>query len=159
MSSNLQNSIWPNAGGTLGQIKVQIPTGDANDPWPTGDALINNFVYDKGKLVGFVDTKALIANSSKTTTIPYDYFDVQLDESLEESMTINRSKRNKYFIINWGSHITKDIFEYIGCKTASDVLKITGGMSFANVKSWNSSLADLENGYCMFNTCFYLSSF
>ena len=80
MSSNIQNSIWPNAGGTLGQNKVQIPDG-VTTPWPTGDALVHNFVYQNGKLVGFVDTKALIANDSKTTTFPYDYVNIQMDKS------------------------------------------------------------------------------
>ena len=93
---NIDYTLWPNAGGTLGQIKVQIPTGDANDPWPEGDALVHNFVYQNGKLVGFVDTKALILNESATTTFPYDYVDISLPSIQEGTLTINRGERCKY---------------------------------------------------------------
>jgi hypothetical protein len=86
MSSNLQNSIWPNESGTLGQNKVQIPDG-VTTTWPTGDALVHNFVYHNGKLVGFVDTKALIANDSKTSTFPYDYVNISLPSIAEGEMT------------------------------------------------------------------------
>ena len=77
MSDNsiLVNSIWPNANGTLGQNKVAIPDG-VTTKWPTGDALVGNFVYDHGSLVGFVDTKALILNDGATTTLNYDYVDI-----------------------------------------------------------------------------------
>ena len=88
MSSNLQNSIWPNEGGTLGEIKVQIPDG-VTTPWPTGDALVHNFVYHKGELVGLVDTKALIANDSKSTTFPYEYVNISLPSIAEGEMTYN----------------------------------------------------------------------
>lgn len=103
MSTNLQNSIWPNAGGTLGEIKVQIPTGTDNDTikWPAGDALVHNFVFNKGKLVGFVDTKAFIANDSKSTTFPYDYVNIQLDKSLEGVMTFNKGERTKHLTITY----------------------------------------------------------
>ena len=99
MSSNLQNSIWPNAGGTLGQNKVQIPDG-VTTPWPEGDALVGNFVFNKGKLVGFVDTKALTVNDSKTTIINYDYTDIELPFA-EGIMTINRGPRSKYFTVRY----------------------------------------------------------
>lgn len=104
MSSNLQNSIWPNEGGTLGQIKVQIPTGTADDPWPTGDALVHNFVYQNGKLVGFVDTKALILNESATTTFPYDYVDISLPSIEEGTLTIKRGDRCKYLNVKLYNH-------------------------------------------------------
>ena len=100
MSSNLQNSIWPNEGGTLGQIKVQIPDG-ITTPWPTGDALVHNFVYQNGKLVGFVDTKALILNESATTTFPYDYVDISLPSILEGTLTVNRGERCKYLNVKF----------------------------------------------------------
>ena len=132
MSTNLQNSIWPNAGGTLGQIKVQIPTGTANDPWPTGDALVHNFVFNKGKLVGFVDTKALIANSSKTTTFPYEYVNISLPSIAEGEMTYNYDQC-AYFILN-GEVLKGDIptdedleiitKKYAGCKTLDDIKAI-----------------------------------
>ena len=56
---NIDYTLYPNAGGILGQTKVQIPDG-VTTQWPDGDALVNNFIYKDGKLSGFVDTKALI---------------------------------------------------------------------------------------------------
>jgi hypothetical protein len=102
MSNILDNSIWPNSGGKLGEIKVQIPTGTADDPWPTGDALVGNFVYDDGDLVGFVDTKALILNDSATTTLDYDYVRISLPNIHDGEFTINRGTRSKYFNVRYG---------------------------------------------------------
>ena len=99
MTTTLQNSIWPNTDGNLGNIKVQIPDG-VDVKWPDGDALIGNFVYKEGKLVGFVDTKALTVNDSKTTTINYDYTDIELPFT-EGIMTINRGPRSKYFTVKY----------------------------------------------------------
>ena len=113
MSSILQNSIWPNANGNLGEIKVQIPT-NAED-WPAGDALVGNFVFDKGNLVGFVDTKALIANESKSTTFPYDYVNIQVDKSLEGVMTFNQGERTKYFTVSYAEsgNSGDETFDYV----------------------------------------------
>lgn len=99
MSTTLQNSIWPNEDGNLGNIKVQIPDG-VNVQWPEGDALLGNCVYQNGKLVGFVDTKALTVNSSGSTTINYDYVNIELPFA-EDAMTINRGPRNKYLFIKF----------------------------------------------------------
>ena len=98
--TNIDYTLWPNAGGTLGQNKVQIPDG-ITTTWPAGDALVGNFVYNKGNLVGFVDTKALIANESKSTTFPYDYVNIQVDKSLEDVMTFNQGDRTKYFTVTY----------------------------------------------------------
>ena len=103
--SNIDYKLWPNAGGTLGENKVKIPTGTKNDPWPAGDALVGNFVYNKdGKLTGFVDTKALslqrnyikeqladeenllIKTDAVDITLPYDYVDLYL-YNIQESTT------------------------------------------------------------------------
>ena len=98
--SNIDYTLWPNANGNLGEIKVQIPDG-VNTAWPEGDALVHNFVYNKGHLVGFVDTKVLIANESKSTTFPYDYVNITLDKSLEGVMTFNKGERTKYLTITY----------------------------------------------------------
>lgn len=98
MSTTLQNSIWPNTDGNLGNIKVEIPDG-VTIPWPTGDALVHNFVFNKGNLVGLVDTKALIANSSKTTTFPYEYVNISLPSIADGEMTYNHDQC-AYFILN-----------------------------------------------------------
>ena len=97
MSSNLQNSIWPNTDGNLGNIKVQIPTNV--EDWPKGDALVHNFVFNKGKLVGFVDTKALVNNESKSTIFPYDYVDITLPSILKDTITITPGERCKNLIV------------------------------------------------------------
>lgn len=99
MTTTLQNSIWPNDDGNLGNIKVQIPDG-VNVKWPEGDALLGNCVYQNGKLVGFVDTKALTVNSSGSTTINYDYVNIELPFA-EDAMTINRGPRSKYLFIKF----------------------------------------------------------
>jgi hypothetical protein len=160
MSSNLQNSIWPNEGGTLGQIKVQIPDG-VTTPWPTGDALVNNFVYHKGKLVGFVDTKALIANSSKSTTFPYEYVNISLPSIADGEMTYNHDQC-AYFILN-GKVLKGDIStdeeleiitkKYAGCKTVEDVKAVDPYYLTADIVDgvWTESLADLEDGSSMFS--------
>ena len=102
MTTTLQNSIWPNDDGNLGKIKVQIPDG-VNVQWPEGDALLGNCVYQNGKLVGFVDTKALTVNSSGSTTINYDYVNIELPNISESDLTINRGPRSKYFNVRYGT--------------------------------------------------------
>lgn len=104
MSTTLQNSIWPNAGGTLGEIKAQIPDG-VTIKWPDGDALVGNFVYKDGKLVGFVDTKALILNDSNETTFDYDCVNITLNNISEGDLTVNRGTRCKYLTIKWGETV------------------------------------------------------
>lgn len=157
MSTNLQNSIWPNEGGTLGQIKVQIPTGTDNDTikWPTGDALVHNFVFNEGKLVGFVDTKSLIANSSKTTTFPYEYVNISLPSIADGEMTYNYDQCT-YVILN-GKVIKGDIptnddlgeinYKYMGCKTVDEIKAVDPNYVSNDIIGgiWMESLADLED--------------
>ncbi len=94
--NTLQNKLWPNTDGNLGKIKVQIPAGTADDPWPEGDALVGNFVYKNGKLVGFIDTAALIPNESGETTIPYDTINTKFPGILKDTFIINAGERCKY---------------------------------------------------------------
>ena len=155
MSTNLQNSIWPNEGGTLGQIKVQIPDG-VNTTWPEGDALVHNFVFNKGKLVGFVDTKALIANDSKTTTFPYDYVNISLPSIAEGEMTYNYDQC-AYFILN-GEVLKGDVpsdeeleiitKKYAGCKTVDDIKAVDPDYLTNDIVNgvWTEGLGDLEQG-------------
>ena len=93
-------SLWPNPDGQLGKNKIKIPDGVTVE-WPDGDALVGKFVYKDGKLVGFVDNKALTVNDSKSTTFPYDYVNIQVDKSLEGVMTFNKGERTKYLTINY----------------------------------------------------------
>ena len=112
--NNIDYTLWPNAGGTLGENKVQIPDG-VTTTWTEGDALVGNFVYNKGHLVGFVDTKALIANESKSTTFPYDYVNIQVDKSLEGVMSFNQGERTKYFTVTYATSPNNDggTFDYV----------------------------------------------
>ena len=163
MSSNLQNSIWPNEGGTLGQIKVQIPTGTDNDPWPTGDALVGNFVYQNGKLVGFVDTKALTVNESKSTVINYDYFDIELPFT-EGEIAITRGERSKYFNVRYNPINDDNVvitLKYKGCKTVDDVKAVDANYLTNDIVDgvWKEGLGDLEDGESMFEYYSNLASF
>ena len=105
---------WPNPDGDLGVNKVAIPDG-VNTFWPDGDALVGNFVYKDGKLVGFVDTKALTVNESKSTTFPYDYVNIQVDKSLEGTMTFNKGERTKYLTISYTTSGTggSETFDFV----------------------------------------------
>ena len=165
MSSNLQNSIWPNAGGTLGQNKVQIPDG-VTTPWPEGDALVHNFVFNKGRLVGFVDTKALIANSSKTTTFPYDYVNIHLDSITEGEMNVEGGAKPEYLIVTFGTGNSGDdnvivTLKYKGCKTINDVKAVDPDYLTNDIVDgiWSEGLGDLEDGNSMFYECNNLTSF
>ena len=97
---NIDYSLFPNLDGNLGQIKVKIPDG-INTRWPDGDALVENFIYKNGKISAIVDTKALIVNDSKTTIIPYDYFDVTFESIKEGDMTFIQGERCKYFTVSY----------------------------------------------------------
>lgn len=92
------NSIWP-SNGIIGSEQIQIPDG-INTKWPEGDAIVGNFVFKNGKLAGFVDTKSLVINDSKSTTIPYDYAEMELPLILKDTMTITGGERSKNLIIN-----------------------------------------------------------
>ena len=92
---------------------ITIPT-NAED-WPAGDALVGNFVYNQGKLAGFIKTSALVANSSKSTTFPYDYVNITVDKSLEGVMTFNKGERTKYFTVSYTTSPNTDggSFDYV----------------------------------------------
>lgn len=99
-------TLYPNLNGQLGQNKVQIPDS-VTTLWPDGDALVENFIYKDGKLVGLVDTKALIENDSKTTVFPYDYVDITLDKRLESLMTFNAGERCKHLNVKYDIFLPK----------------------------------------------------
>jgi len=144
---NLANSIWPNTGGTLGEIKTQIPDG-VTIKWPDGDALVGNFVYKDGNLVGLVDTKALIENDSKTTVFPYDYVNITLDKRLESIMTFEKGERCKFFNINHEvmlpegykrlAYLESTGKQYIdtGIKLSSES-EVRCGVAFTSMESFN----------------------
>jgi hypothetical protein len=146
-------TLYPNLNGQLGQNKVQIPDG-VTTFWPDGDALVGNFIYKDGKLSGFVDTKALIANDNKTTTIPYDYFNSEFENVRENSVTFNLSDRCKYFTL-------KLMPKYKGCKTLEDIKAIDENYMENDIVDgvWSKELSDLENSNSLFKDCEYIISF
>ena len=99
-------SLYPNLEGNLGENKVQIPDG-VTTFWPEGDALVGNFIYKDGKLSGFVDTKALVENESKSTVMPYDFVDITLDKRLESMISINAGDRCKYLNVKYEVYLPK----------------------------------------------------
>ena len=169
----LSNSIWPNSEGPLGQNKVQIPDG-VTVQWPEGDALVGNFVYDGGHLVGFVDTKALIVNESKSSTFPYDYVNIHLTSIKEGDMTFNKGERTKYLTITYDSGNSGDTIvlgtKYANCRTLEEVIAIDPDYLTNDIVDgvWNQSLETLdyaylgEKGGCgqgMFYNCSNLTTF
>lgn len=110
---------WP-SNGQLGSTKFTMPTNP--EDWPSGDALIGNFVYSEGELVDFIDTKALIVNESKTTTINYDYVNIELPFA-EDAMTINRGPRNKYLIIKFNDEEVEEGIVYVRFEDMSEETK------------------------------------
>ena len=89
------NSVWPNGLKVdsegyvtfypLGTNKVDISTVT----WPDGDKLVSPFVYQNGKLVGFVDTKALTVSGSATTTMNYNHIEADFASISEGMLTVN----------------------------------------------------------------------
>ena len=146
--SNIDYTLWPNANGNLGEIKVQIPDGVATT-WPEGDALVHNFVYNKGNLVGFVDTKALIANESKSTTLPYDYVNIHLDSITEGEMNVEGGAKPEYLIVTFGTGNSDNVIvtlKYKGCKTVNDIRALDPDYRTNDIVDgvWTEGLADLE---------------
>lgn len=162
MSTN-KFEYWP-TNGQLGSTKFTMPT-NAED-WPSGDALVGNFVYKEGELVDFIDTKALIVNDSKTTTINYDYVNIELPFA-EDAMTINRGPRNKYLIIKFNDEEVEEggnvivTLKYKGCKTVDDVITVDPDYLTNDIVDgvWSEGLGELENGSNMFMDCYQLTSF
>lgn len=130
MSNPLKNSIWPNLDGQLGKNKVAIPDG-INDLWPDGDALVGNFVYKNGKVVGLVDSSALIANSSNTTTFPYDFVHITLNETLRQTLTINKGERCKSLIVDYKNNLPKG-FKMVDYLESVDYQFISTGLTTTN---------------------------
>ena len=149
MSTN-KFQYWP-SDGQLGSTKFTMPTN--TEDWPSGDALIGNFVYNEGKLVDFIDIKALTPNTSKTTTIPYDYVDIELPFE-EDEMTINRGPRNKYLIIKFNNEEVDEgesviaTLKYKGCKTVDDVKAVDPDYLTNDIVDgvWSEGLGDLNYG-------------
>ena len=156
--SIFNNSIWPNKDGQLGETKVAIPDG-VTTTWPEGDVLVGDFVFNNdGELTGLVDSQSLIANSSGSTTFPYDYVEINLPSIAEGAMTFNQGERCKYLIVDG---VDLSVFKYKGCKTVDDVKSVDSDYQNSDIVNgvWDERLDDLTNGDSMFYSCSNLTSF
>ena len=175
MSDIFNNSIWPNGLQDapeghpvfypLGTNKVEIPDG-ITTMWPDGDKLIGDFVYKNGKVVGFIDTKALIPSSSGSTTMNYSYIDINLPSIYEGELTVNAPNATVKKI-TWAVVAGEDkgdgivTLKYKGCKTVSDVNAVDPNYETTDIVDgvWSEGLGDLENGFTMFSDCYSLITF
>ena len=183
---NPTNSIWPNGIKVdsdgygifypLGTNKVDVPT--ESSAWPDGDTLISPFVYKNGSLVGFCDTKAMIASSS-FTTMPYNHIEVNFSSINEGDLEVN-APNAKVKIIKWAT--SKDTSnsgdtivlgtKFLGCRTIDEIKAVDANYKTNDIIDgvWTQSLADLElsakhngdyfeYGTAMFHGCSNLVSF
>lgn len=160
MNDTLYN-IWPNgikedANGNaifypLGDNKTTIPDG-VDKTWPEGNALIGNFVFKNGFLNGFVDTKALIPNPSRTTTMPYDYIKIHLDNIKENDITIN-TPNCEYCSITFGEGGTK----YKNCTSLAKIKEIDPDFLINDIENgvWYQSLESLKSAGTVTNQIFF----
>ena len=134
---------------------ITIPDG-VTTTWPEGDALVGNFVYNQGKLAGFVNTSALVANSSNSTTFPYDYVNITVDKSLEGVMTFNGCAKPEYLNVTYTESVntgnTGDTVvlgtKYLGCRNVNEIKAIDPDYLTNDIVDgvWKQSLADLKYG-------------
>lgn len=162
---NINYDLWNTTGES-----ITIPDG-VTTFWPAGDALVQNFVYNKGHLVGFVDTKALVTNESKSTTFPYDYVNITVDKSLEGVMTFNPGERTKVSIVNYAETGNTGDTVVLGtvfanCRTIDEVKSISPDYQTEYIIDgvWNESLEKLEDSnpdrsVGMFASCNNLTTF
>ena len=138
---------------------MAIPT--TIEEWPEGDALVGNFVYKDGKLVGLIDTKALISNDSKSTTIPYDCVDVNLSSIYEWGLTVHPGPRCKHLNIKWNQPDVSEMNKYKECKTVDDVKAVDADFKTSNIVDgvWYVPLSDLTDAKNMFSMTSTLTSF
>ena len=169
---NLANSIWPNGMKVdsdgyavfypLGTNKIEVPT--SSSAWPKGNKLISPFVYQDDKLVGFVDTNAMTANSDTTIYLPYEHIEAEFSSIDKGQLQIHAPKAT-YKKASWKDSGVEDIpeaqYKYKGCKTVDDVKAVNSNYKNTDIVSgtWNKPLYDLEDGYDMFYECSNLTTF
>ena len=169
--SDYKNPLWPNGLQKdeegyavfypLGTNKVDITT----ITWPDGDELVSPFVYKNGKLVGFVDTKALTVSGSATTTMNYSHIEADFSSIVEGTLTVDAPnavvKEFRWSVVESGDDNVIVTIKYKGCKTVADVKAVDPDYKANDIVDgvWTEGLADLTNGNSMFNYCLNLLSF
>lgn len=163
---NLPNSIWPNGMITnsddcdvfspLGTIKVAVPTSSSG--WPKGDKLISPFVYDDGKLVGFIDTKALTVSNNTMICLPYEHIEAEFSAIKKGQLQIHAPNAITKKA-SWKDSGVEDIpevqFKYKGCKTNTNVQALDANYQTTDIVNgvWSEPLWDLTKGDRLFYNC------
>jgi hypothetical protein len=81
--------------------------------------------------VGFIDTDALILNFSNSTTFPYDYVDITLNETIRQSLTVNKGERCKHLTVNYKNNLPKG-FKMVDYLESIDYQFISTGLTTTN---------------------------
>lgn len=85
----------------MGVIKVPIPDG-TTETWAIGDTFKSHFIFEKNKLVGFVDTKALTTSSDSAYTLfDYETIKIELPSIVEGESTYKRSDKSTNFSVKY----------------------------------------------------------
>ena len=155
---NLTNSIWPNGVEDdtngyavfkrLGVDKIPVPaTG-----WPKGTKLISPFVYENGKLTGFVDTKAMTVEENTSIYLPYEHIEADFSSINYGKLSIHAP----YATVkkaSWANSSEKSIpeadFKY---KTAIATQNVAMYDHLADIANgvWSEPLWDLKDGTKLF---------
>ena len=138
--------------------------------WPDGNELVSPFVYQDDKLVGFVDTKALITDSQTLIYLPYTHIEADFSSIEKGKLSIHAPKATTKKD-SWKDSEKEDIpeaqFKYKGYTTVDQIKNDFSYDYLADIANgtWSEPLWDLEQGgyknYSdgMFWSCFALTSF
>lgn len=121
-SSLLTNSVWPNGLKEdsegyavfypLGTNKVDVSA----ITWPTGSKVISPFVYDTNdKLVGLIDTKAIINQNKTVLDLPSNYTTFKVELS-DEFIALRKSSNCTNFDVRYAHDKN-----YSGSITSADI--------------------------------------
>ena len=155
---NLTNSIWPNGVEDdtngyavfkrLGVDKIPVPaTG-----WPKGTKLVSPFVYENGKLTGFVDTKAMTVEENTSIYLPYEHIEADFSSINYGKLSIHAPYAN-VTKASWANSSEKSIpvanFKY---KTATTTQNVATYDYLADIANgvWSEPLWDLKDGTKLF---------
>ena len=164
------NSVWPNGLKVdsegyvtfypLGTNKVDITT----ITWPKGDKLVSPFVYESNKLVGFVDTEALITSDNTMIYLPYEHIETEFSAINKGELQIHAPKATTKKA-SWKNSEKEDIpeaqFKYKGCSTVDNVKTVDANYLTTDIVdgTWSEPLWDLTDGKDAFRSCTNLTSF
>lgn len=157
------NSVWPNGLKVdsegyaifypLGTNKVDIST----ITWPDGYKLISPYVYDENdKIVGFVDSTSLAVSDFTSTTMDYEYIDVDFASIPEHKLTVNtpnaKTKKIKWLNLTRFEDMKEKIramfrsaYKVIGNKLYDKDSQLIGEFNVSSI-STGTNVIDIETG-------------